>query len=238
MKNIQVSINQIKCKFYIPQDETKITEIVIICNGVTTKWYEKTINEVIRKLVERKYLVVFFDYIHTSKCKLIYKEKLCLYKFEEKLELVYSFLKDKYPKYNINIFSSGFGAYVTLNCINDYNLKFNKIIFNTPAINMRGIFKKKLAKECLIDFYKINPKRLDENKMEQVTDFYNEIIEKDLLKINNTFKNIFVIHDRRDNIVCLDDSIKFINKCKNSKLVTNIKSNDELISNVIGIFND
>ena len=103
---------------------------------------------------------------------------------------------------------------------------------------MRGIFKKKLAKYSLIDFYKINPKRLDENKMEQVTDFYNEIIEKDLLKINNTFKNIFVIHDRRDNIVCLDDSIKFINKCKNSKLVTNIKSNDELISNVIKIFND
>ena len=238
MKNIQVSINQVKCKFYIPQEETKITEIVIICNGVTTNTYRKTINNIINKLVQKNYLVVFFDYIHTSKCKLIYKERLCLYKFEEKLELIYSFLKEKYPKYKFNIFLSSFSAFVTLNSIRDYNLKFNKIILNTPAINMRGIFKKKLAKYSLIDFYKINPKRLDENKMEQVTDFYNEIIEKDLLKINNTFKNIFVIHDRRDNIVCLDDSIKFINKCKNSKLVTNIKSNDELISNVIGIFND
>lgn len=236
MKGIQVSLNQIKYKFYIPEDEMKINDIVIICNGVTTKYYEKTIIEVINNLVERNYLVVFFDYINTSKCKLIYKEKLCMYKFEEKLELIYSFLKDKYAKYNLNIFSSGFGAYVTLNSINDYNLQFDKIVFNTPAINMREIFKKKLAKECLIDFYRINPKKLDTDKMEQITDFYNELIEKDLFKNNKSFSNLYIIHDNRYNVVSLDENLTFINKCKNSKLVANINSYNELINNIIDIF--
>ena len=238
MEEIEVSINQIKCKFYIPHDETKINEIVIICSGVTTRFYNKIINVIINKLVEKNYMVVFFDFIQTSRCKRIYKDKLCLYRFEEKFELIYSFLKDKYPRYTLNVFSTGFGGYVTLSSINEYNLNFNKIVLNTPAINMRGIFKKKLAKDSLIDFYKINPKRLDVNKMEQITDFYNEIIENDLLKMNNTFSNIFVIHDNRDKVVCLEDNVKFINKCKNSRLVGSINSDDELINKVVENFSN
>lgn len=236
MKEIEVSINQIKCKFYIPDDETKINEIVVICSGVTTKYYSRTVNEIINRLVQKNYMVVFFDFIQTSRCKRIYKDKLCLYRFEEKLELIYAFLKDKYPNYIINIFSSGFGGYVTLSCINEYNLEFNKIVLNTPAINMREVLKKKLAKENLIDFYKINPKRLDVNKMEQLTDFYNEIIEKDLFKMNNTFKNIFVIHDNRDKVVCFEDNVRFITKCDNSRLIGNINLDNELINKVIENF--
>ena len=101
---------------------------------------------------------------------------------------------------------------------------------------MREILKKKLAKESLIDFYRINPRKLDFNEMEYLTDFYNEIIEKDLFKINNKFKNIFVIHDNRDKVVCLKDNITFINKCHNSRLIGNINSDDELINMIIENF--
>ena len=236
MNEIKVSINQIKCKFYTPDDETKIKEIVMICNGVTTKGYSRTVKQIVNKLLEKDYMVIFFDFIQTIKCKKVYKDKLYLYKFEEKIELIYTFFKDKYPNYAINIFSSGFGGYVTLSSISEYNSNFNKIVLNTPAINMREILKKKLAKESLIDFYRINPRKLDFNEMEYLTDFYNEIIEKDLFKINNKFNNVFVIHDNRDKVVCLKDNITFINKCDNSRLIGNINSDDELINMIIENF--
>ena len=152
---IDILINQMKYKLYKSSNKNNVDNIVIICNGITTKCYYKKIYSIIEKLVGNNFVVIWFDYIKSSKLsrfKYSLKDKLILYKFEEKLEIIYSFIKEKYKNCKISIFSSGLGAYITLNSIIDYNLKFNKIVFNTPAINIRDIFKKKLATKDLIDF--------------------------------------------------------------------------------------
>lgn len=219
MEEIEIVINKVKYKICIPYDKENIKDIVIVCLGVTTGKYIEKIKNVINKLILDNHVVVWFDFIQVSKYRHLYKEKLCLYEFGEKLSLIYYFIKEKYPKYEINIFSAGFGAYVTLASIVYLNLKFSNVILDTPAINMREIFKRKLAKENLIDFYKINTKKFSKEKMEEITDFYNELARKDLLKHDKYLYNITILHEE-NNVIPIEDSIFYINNmCKNSKLI-------------------
>ncbi len=237
---IDILINQMKYKLYKSSNKNNVDNIVIICNGITTKCYYKKIYSIIEKLVGNNFVVIWFDYIKSSKLsrfKYSLKDKLILYKFEEKLEIIYSFIKEKYKNCKISIFSSGLGAYITLNSIIDYNLKFNKIVFNTPAINIRDIFKKKLATKDLIDFYKINPKKLNDEKWINITDFYNEIIKKDLFKFKDIKYNIDIIYDKTDKVISLDDIIYFTKNNSNCKLISSINTDEELINSVINSIN-
>lgn len=219
MEEIEIDINKVKYKICIPYDKENIKDVVIVCLGITTKEYRDKIKNIIKKLTQDNHVVVCFDFIQTSRYRHLYKEKLCLYEFEEKLNLIYYFIKEKYPKYEINIFSVGFGAYVTLVSIAYLNLNFRSVILNTPAINMREIFKRKLAKENLIDFYKINTKKFSKEKMEEITDFYNELTRRDLLKNDKYLYNITILHEE-NNVIPIEDSIFYINNmCKNSEFI-------------------
>lgn len=238
MEEYEISINKVKYKFYIPNNKEKISDVVIICLGVTTKKYKKKLNNIVNELLLNNYVVVCFNFIKTSKYRHFYKEKLCLYKFEEKLSLIYFFIKERHPKYNINLLSTGFGAYVTLTSILDLNLSFNKVILSTPAINMREIFKIKLAKNDLVDFYKISTKGFNNEQMEEMIDFYNELTRKDLFKRERYISNLVIFHDNENNIIPIEDSIFYINKmCKNSKLIK-VDVNSNLNYDIIKELND
>lgn len=219
MEKLKIVINNVKYNLYIPENKDKIKDIIIVCQGFITKDYKNKINNVVDEFVRNNYIVVCFNFIKLSKYKKIYKEKLCLYDFEEKLNLIYNFIKEKYPKYKLNIYSIGFGAYICLSCILDFSLNFEKILLNTPAINMSEIFKRKLGKQSLVDLYKINPKRLSKEKMEEITDFYNELVVKDLLKSNKIIKNVLILHEK-NNVIPIEDSIFYVDKkCNNSKVL-------------------
>lgn len=238
MDEYDVCINKVKYKVYTPKDKEKITDIVIICLGVITKKYKEKVSKTINELLLNNYAVICFNFIQTSKYCHCYKEKLCLYKFEEKLSLIYFFIKEKYPKYKIDILSAGFGAYITLTSILDLNLVFDKVILDTPAINMRELFKRKLAKNDLVDFYKINTKKFNKEKMEQIIDFYNELIRKDLFKRNRYISNIVILHEKENKTIPIEDSIFYIDKmCKNSKLIK-IDENSNLNYDIIKELND
>ena len=238
MEEYEISINKVKYKFYIPNNKEKISDVVIICLGVTTKKYKKKLNNIVNELLLNNYVVVCFNFIKTSKYRHFYKEKLCLYKFEEKLSLICFFIKERHPKYNINLLSTGFGAYVALTSILDLNLSFNKVILSTPAINMREIFKIKLAKNDLVDFYKISTKGFNNEQMEEMIDFYNELTRKDLFKRDRYVSNLVIFHDNENNIIPIEDSIFYINKmCKNSKLIK-VDVNSNLNYDIIKELND
>ena len=228
MKYIKLCINNVKYKLYYPKKSVKTSEVVVICNGITTSKYKRKITKIISCLLNKNYSVVAFDYIEKLRFKCWYKNKLDLNSFMKKLETLYTFIKDKYPGYKINIFSTGFGAYVTLNSIFESDLNVNKIVLNTPVINMKELFKIKLAKYNLIDFYKINQKWLNDEKMNEIKTFYNEISRMDLLKLNNKFENLFVVYDEKQNIVDINDITKFISNNNGSRLFKCNDFNSEL----------
>lgn len=237
MKAIEISINKIKCKFYIPAKESSLKEIIIICHGVTTKKYKNIVNQIGTKLIDKNFGIVCFDFIDSSKHKL-YNDKFCLYKFITKLELVYSFVKESYKDCKIDMFSSGFGAYVALASINDLKLHFNKIVFNTPAIKMAYIFKKQLAKYDLVDFNKINMKKLSDEERLSVTDLYNELHLKDLLDYSYDLSNTNIIYDNRDINIPFEDIDAFATKSGNCLSIEMANSNEEIIEKVVNSFSN
>lgn len=236
MKYIKLCINDVKYKLFYPRKSIKTREVVVICNGITTSKYKRKITKIISCLLKKNYSVVTFDYIEKSIFKCWYKNKLDLNSFMKKLETLYTFIKDKYPGYKINIFSTGFGAYVTLNSIFENDLNVNKIVLNTPALNMKELFKIKLAKYNMIDFYKLNPKWLPDEKMNEIKTFYNEISRMDLLKLNNKFENLFIVYDDKEKIFDIKDITRFISNNKGTKLIKCNDLNSELILHISELF--
>lgn len=236
MKYIKICINSEKYKLYYPRKNVKTSEVIVICNGITTKKYRRKITKIIDFLLKKNYSIVTFDYVRKSRFRCYYNNKLDLNSFMKKLDNLCSFIKDKYPNYKINIFSTGFGAYVTLNSIVQNDLNVYKIVLNTPVINLKELFKVKLAKYNLIDFYKINPKLLNDEKMNEVKSFYNEISRVDLLSPDNKFNNVFIICDKKEAIVDINDITKFISNNKGSKLIKCNDLNSELILHISELF--
>lgn len=232
MKYIKICINSEKYKLYYPRKNVKTSEVIVICNGITTKKYRRKITKIIDCLLKKNYSIVTFDYVRKPRFGCCYKNKLDLNSYMKKLDNLCSFIKDKYPSYKINIFSTGFGAYVTLNSIAQNDLNINKIVLNTPVIDLKELFKVKLAKYNLIDFYKINPKCLNDGKMKEIKTFYNEISRVDLLSPDNKFNNVFIICDKKEAIVDINDITKFISNSKDSKLFKCNDLNRELLLHV------
>ena len=103
---------------------------------------------------------------------------------------------------------------------------------------MREIFKTKLAKNDLVDFYKISTKGFNNEQMEEMIDFYNELTRKDLFKRERYISNLVIFHDKENNVIPIEDSIFYINKmCKNSKIIK-VDVNFNLNYDIIKELND
>ena len=60
MKYVKVCISKVKYKLYYSQENVKTSEIVVICNGITTKKYKRDITKIISCLLKKNYSVVTF----------------------------------------------------------------------------------------------------------------------------------------------------------------------------------
>lgn len=96
MEESKICINSIEYTVYMPNNKDNLTDVIIFCVGFKTKTYSNTIKNIISKLVENNYIVVYFEFekmaVHSHKVK----GYLNLEKFMDKLNIIYTFFDDKY----------------------------------------------------------------------------------------------------------------------------------------------
>lgn len=232
MEKVEININNVKYNFYTKSSNTSLKKIVLICNGFTNRKEEKDIMEIINILTDNNYGVVFFDLEKKTKFFSRYKEKLVLSNFQEKIKNIYGFIKEKYPDIRIEVLSSRFGAFVTLTYMKNFDVKFDRVVLNTPAINIKYFLKNKLDKRRLININKINLSKLSRKKQEQITDLYNEIAKNNIYGSNYVFENIVIIHNKNNDSIDYKSSEHFIkNNCTNSYILK--RNSKEKIINYI-----
>ena len=238
MEESKICINSIEYTVYMPNNKDNLTDVIIFCVGFKTKTYSNTIKNIISKLVENNYIVVYFEFekmaVHSHKVK----GYLNLEKFMDKLNIIYTFFDDKYQNSKISIISTGLGAYVTLAAIQEYEIDFNKIILDTPAINLKELFRIKIGKYDLNDLYKIDLKKQNRKNTENIIYFFNDTIRKDLFKSKKKLNNVTIFHDKDNLVTPVSDSIKYIEYfCDNSKVITkyNSKNIENELVNVLNL---
>ena len=220
MEKVEININNVKYDFYTKSPNTSIQKIILICNGFSSRKEEKDIIEIIKVLTDNNYGVVFFDIEKKTKFFSRYKEKLVLSNLQEKIKNIYSFIKEKYPDTKIEALSSRFGAFVTLTFMKNFDVKFDRVVLNTPAINIKYFLKNKLDKRRLVSSNKIDLQKLSRKKREEITDLYNEITKNNIYGSNYVYDNIVIIHNNNNDSIDYKSSEQFIkNNCTNSYIV-------------------
>lgn len=238
MEGNKVYINKIEYLIYLPKNKEKITDIVILCVGFKVKKYSKILKIIMSNLIENNYAVVYFEYGKMYKYSHKFKENVNLEKYMDKLNIIHSFLKEQYPNYNLNVISTGLGAYITLAAIQEFDLNFERIVLDTPAINIKQLFRIKIGIYDLNDLYKINAKKQNTNDMKKIIDFFNDTIRKDLFKSRKKLNNVTIFHHINNEVVPVNDSIKYVNYfCDNSKVIVNY-SLDKIGNEIVNVLNN
>lgn len=238
MEENKIYINNIEYLIYIPKNKEKITDIVILCVGFKVKTYYKILKIIISNLIENNYAVVYFEYGKMYKHSHKFKENMNLEKYMDRLNIIHSFLKDQYPNYNLNVISTGLGAYITLAAIQEFDLNFERIVLDTPAINIKQLFRIKIGIYDLNDLYKINAKKQSKNDMIRIIDFFNDTIRKDLFKSRKKINNVTIFHDINNEVVPVMDSLKYVSYfCENSKVITDY-SLDKIGNEIVNVLNN
>lgn len=199
---------KIPCKVW----ESKNTNRVIVaCHGFASNKESGAISMLAENMIKKNTTVIAFDLPGHGESEVdgdYFSVKNCLNDFKE----VINYVKEKYPNAKINIFSSSFGAYLTLLLLTQTEETYENVILRCPAIKMDECFKegilenRKFEKEdCIIVGY--------ERKLKVNYDFYYELTQNKLFDIfKNTNQRILIIHGDSDTTAPTTDSINFAKK--------------------------
>lgn len=208
----------INVSIYIPQNFNN-KKIIIACHGFDGSKESITIQELCKKLEEAGIGLVSFDFPYHGS-SMANEEMLTTKNCQNDLKQVRNYIKRKYPECKIGIFSTSFGAYITLLELN--NLRKNPyfaIICKSPAIKMDYILIHSLITEDL-DILKKRGYTIREKKrkMKILYSFYEDLKENNLLKKYNKNYEILIFHGDIDDTAPIKDTILFSKKNKNIQL--------------------
>lgn len=184
--------------------------IIILIHGYVSSKNSGTINYISNYFLNKGYATVKYDLISHGE-NAGSGENLRMNNLLAQLKIVVDYVRATNSKANISVFGSSFGAYIALNFIQKYDyVKFKNIVLKSPAINMKDIFRYDLLKT---DFEEFKQNNLGysgkEGKIEVVYDFYEDLLENDLLKKFDKNDKIIIAHGNIDDTASVEDSKKF-----------------------------
>lgn len=197
---------------YIPK---KMDEIFIACHGFGGD-KESSAIELLAKTVNKMNIgVVSFDFPAHGESE-VDGDFLTIENCINDLEFIEKYVKEKFNINKINIFSTSFGAYITLLKIIKNDADYNKIILRAPAIKMNEIFKNYLLQEDLSKFYERGYSIMGfERKMKVYTEYLKELEDNEIIDLYNDKKDILIIQGDEDNVAPIKDTYEFVEKNKN-----------------------
>lgn len=216
MKLIKVNGKSYKidAKVYIP--EGKMQEIIIACHGFAGDKESSAIERLANEMIKNNVGVICFDFPGHGKSE-VNAEKLTINNCIQDVNDIEKFVIDTYGNIPISIFSTSFGAYITLINIARNNKKYKNIILRAPAIRMGEIYKNALLREGLDEYKERGYTKLGfEREMLIPYSFLEELERNDIFKIfeNKEIPNMYIIQGDKDDIAPINDTKEFIEEHK------------------------
>lgn len=160
--------------------------IVIVVHGFNSSKQSVTAQRIFHEFPEQGIGVIAFDFPAHGESP-AGKEELSVENCMADLETVEDYIKEKYPKAEIEFFCSSFGAYITLNYLTRHPDKACKVYCRSAAVDMPFLFDKPDVVEGV----------------ELVTDaFISNLKENDLFKIYRPGAAVVkMIHGSEDEVI-------------------------------------
>lgn len=212
---INKSLDNIKIKEYIVDN---MKEVFIACHGFGGDKESSAIKELAKNVNPMGIGVITFDFPAHGESD-VDGSYLTVDNCINYLQTVEQYVYNKYKKKNINIFATSFGAYIVLLKICKMKTEYNSIILRAPAINMNEIFKNSLLKEPVSLFLERGYSIMGfEKEMKISTTFLNDLENNSIMDMYKDTNDILIIQGDNDNIAPIEDTYKFVEKNKRSKL--------------------
>ena len=189
--------------YNLESDDLDVRNVVIACHGFGSDRNGETI----RALAEGNpnTVIVSFDWPGHGNSD----EKLLIKNCLENYELVHDYVIRRFPKANLYLFGSSFGAYMTLQALKEHpEYDAQKAFFKSPAITMDKCFRILSQGEDLTK-YREEP-YVTSGGIRIYYEFYEELLERAITPENIVRKpEMFAFHGTEDKIVYLEDILEY-----------------------------
>lgn len=203
----------IDVKTFIPND---CKNIVIACHGFGGDKESSAITLLANKIKDDKIGVITFDFPGHGKSE-VEADKLTLDNCISDLEIVEEYARNEFPNAKIGIFSTSFGAYITLLKINRNGHKYDSIVLRAPAICMDEILKNAILTESIEKYKEKGYAILGyDREMKVPYKYYEELLDNKLFDIYSVNEEMLAIQGTKDDMAPIEDTIRFIAE-KNTK---------------------
>lgn len=186
-------------------------DIIIMCHGFGGN-KDDFISKIISKMITDNGIgIVAFDFpIHgESKAKM---DEFTVENCVADINTIREFIRENFPQKSISLLATSFGGYIAINSFLDGNEFYKYVILKSPAINMKDVLINCLLKEKFEDYQKNGAAKMGRNGKIKVTyDFYQNLVENDILRRNNNLKQkMLIFHGAEDDTALIDDTERFI----------------------------
>ena len=214
---------KISLKTFIPDDCKKI---IIACHGFGGDKESSAISLLANKLFNYNIGVLAFDFPGHGESE-VNADKLTLTNCINDLKSVEKFVEQQYPNKPISIFSTSFGAYISLSRINKEIPKYFSIVLRAPAICMDEIFVNSLMREDMDSFKTRGFTILGfEREMKVPYSFYEELVSNKLFEIYDKNINMLILQGTEDDIAPITDTKNFVSQKNGNAILFEIEGAD------------
>ncbi len=205
LNNYDISITS-----YLPSEDIKPKEIIIACHGFGGDKESSAIIALANKLTLNNLGLICFDFPGHGTSP-VEADMLTTNNCINDIFTIEDFIKNNYPESKISIFSTSFGAYITLLKIFKYHSKYEHIILRSPAIKMNEIFKNSLIRESMESFKNRGYTELGFERIMNIPySFYEDLNNNNVFNLYNNDQKILIIQGTEDDIAPIKDTFDFI----------------------------
>lgn len=205
----------IKCKAFIPND-SDVKMFILGVHGFAGDKESSALLELAKAVTPNGGAVFCFDFPAHGDSPTA-ESKLTVENCKRDLLAVAKWAENTHPAAEKFVFATSFGGYISLLAAD--NLTGYKLVLRAPAVTMPKVLLEAVLNLTANQFKKAGIIECGfERKIRLPYSFYEELVCYDLYE-KNYDNSILVIHGNKDDVVPIDDVVRFCDNRKNTSLV-------------------
>lgn len=202
---------KISAKIYLPEENINLREMIIACHGFAGDKDSSAIKLLAEEMIKNGVGVICFDFPGHGESETD-ASKLTIDNCIQDINIVEDYIKENYKNVPINIFSTSFGAYLTLINMAKNHKIYKNIILRSPAMKMANIYRHTLLRENENDYKNRGYTKLGfERELIIPYNFMKELDNNDIFKMYQdiVIPKIHIIQGDKDDIAPIEDTKEF-----------------------------